>query len=200
MNFEPGDILGFWFGTESDEKLIIRQQSDLWWGKSRPSDNAIKKRFGGIYRAAINDELSGWERNAKSRLAMIILLDQFSRVIHRDTMNAFVQDNKALKITQEGVSQGFDKSLRLIERVFYYMPLEHAENIDIQNQSVALFQQLYFESPVELKTEFQNYLNFAEQHRDIIKRFNRFPHRNSVLKRISGAEEIAFLAEPESSF
>lgn len=197
---EVNKILAFWFGPETDEQVIIAKQSGLWWGKHPDVDNNIKEQFGEIYQSAVKGELEDWSQSAKGQLAFIILLDQFSRVINRDSADAFAQDSKALAIALESISKNIDKSLSLIERVFYYMPLEHSENLDNQNQCVALFQQLLFESPERLKNEFQNYLEFAKKHQEIIERFNRFPHRNKLLNRISNAEEMAFLAQPGSSF
>lgn len=200
MSEAINNILQFWFGTEVDQKKLIAQQSGIWWGKSDDIDTIIKNKFGQIYQLAINDGLSEWLQTAKGQLALIIVLDQFSRVINRNSSNAFSQDSKALKITLDGISLNIDKSLSVVERVFFYMPLEHAEDIELQNQCVGLFQQLLFDVPEELKNEFQNFLEFAKKHQLIIERFNRFPHRNAVLNRSSSAEEIAFLTEPNSSF
>jgi uncharacterized protein (DUF924 family) len=193
-------ILEFWFGTETEQKVIIAKQSGLWWDKNADTDLNIKAQFGESYQSAVNDELNDWLKSTRGQLALIILLDQFSRVLNRESADAFSQDGKALAIALEGISNNFDKSLCLIERVFYYMPLEHSEDIDTQNQCVALFQQLLFEAPEELKKEFQGFLQFAEKHRAIIERFRRFPHRNKVLNRISSAEELEFLTQPGSSF
>jgi uncharacterized protein (DUF924 family) len=192
--------LGFWFGNETDEKNVIRKQSELWWGKGVDADINIKEQFEELYQLAVNDKLNDWLKSPKGQLALIILIDQFSRVINRDSADAFSQDSKALAMALEGVSKNCDKSLSFIERVFYYMPLEHSENLDDQSQCVALFQKLLFEVPENLKNEFQGYLQFAEKHKEIIERFHRFPHRNKVLNRISSAEELEFLIQPGSSF
>jgi uncharacterized protein (DUF924 family) len=193
-------VLCFWFGTETDQKEIIRQQSGLWWGKDANADLDIKERFGELYQSAINDELGDWLNSVKGAHALIIVLDQFSRVINRDSPDAFSQDSKALKVALEGIGKGYDRSLTFIERVFFYMPLEHSENLDNQSQCVALFQKLLFEVPEDLKNEFQGSLQFAEKHKEIIERFRRFPHRNKVLNRISSADELEFLIQPGSSF
>ncbi len=193
-------VLSFWFGTETDQKKIIRQQSGLWWGKDAKTDHVIKERFGELYRLAINDELGDWLNSIKGQLALIIILDQFSRVINRDSLDAFSQDSKALKIALEGIGKNYDSSLRFIERVFYYMLLEHSENLDNQCQCVSLFQKLLFEVPEDLKDGFQGYLQYAEKHKEVIERFRRFPHRNKVLNRLSSANELEFLIQPGSSF
>lgn len=193
-------VLGFWFGADVDQKEIIRKQSALWWGKDADTDLYINEQFGEIYQSAINGNLNSWSRSIKGQLALIIVLDQFSRVINRDSADAFSQDSKALKIALEGIAKNYDSSLRFIEKVFYYMPLEHSENLDNQSQCVELFQKLLFEVPEGLKNEFQDSLQFAERHKEIIERFRRFPHRNKALNRISSAEELAFLMQPGSSF
>lgn len=193
-------VLCFWFGTETDQKEIIRQQSGLWWGKDANADDDIKERFGELYKLAINDELGDWLNSIKGQLALIIVLDQFSRVINRDSPDAFSQDSKALKIALEGIGKGYESSLSFIERVFYYMPLEHSENMDNQCQCVELFQKLLFEVSEDMKEEFQLYLQFSEKHKEIIERFRRFPHRNKVLNQLSSAEELEFLIQPGSSF
>ncbi|MCG8377990.1 MAG: DUF924 domain-containing protein [Proteobacteria bacterium] len=200
MSSEINKVLEFWFGDKNDEKQLIKLQSKLWWGKNVDFDNTIINEFSSLHKSAVDNKLGDWLLNAKGQLALIILFDQFSRVIHRHTKLAFSFDSNALNIALDGVSKSIDKSLRPIERVFYYMPLEHSEDLEIQNHCVALFQQLLYEVPEELKKEFENYLNFARKHQAIIERFNRFPHRNKVLNRFSSAEEIAFLAEPGSSF
>lgn len=193
-------VLSFWFGTETDQKEIIRQQSGLWWGKDDNTDLNIKERFGELYQLAINDKLEDWLNSIKGQLALIIVLDQFSRVINRDSPDAFSQDSKTLKIALEGIGKNYDNSLRFIERVFYYMPLEHSENLDNQSQCVALFQRLLFEVPEDLKDGFEGYLQFSEKHKEVIERFRRFPHRNKVLNRLSSADELEFLMQPGSSF
>ena len=112
-------VLGFWFGFEKDQKEVIRQQSVLWWGKDVNIDFDIKERFEETYQLAINDKLDDWLNSIKGQLALIIVLDQFSRVIHRDSATAFSQDSKALKIALEGISKGYDDALSFVERIFY---------------------------------------------------------------------------------
>lgn len=199
--FEDIDaVLSFWFGYELDQEKIIADKTDLWWGKDSEHDQYIIKTFAGQYQRAINGELEHWLQNAKGQLALIVVLDQFSRVIHRNTRDAFAQDKTVLDISLQGIEVGADKMLSPIERVFYYMPLEHSEDLDTQNQCVELFRQLLFEVPESLEEQFTMYLEFAESHQRIIERFHRFPHRNSVLNRTSSAEELEFLERPGSSF
>jgi uncharacterized protein (DUF924 family) len=130
----------------------------------------------------------------------VIVLDQFPHHIHRDTPDAFAQDAKALALSLAALAAGEDKSLTLIERVFLYLPLEHAESIAMQDLSVAQYQQLADEAVESERTLFDNFLDYAHKHRDVVLRFGRFPHRNDILGRTSTAEEIAFLKQPGSRF
>lgn len=131
---------------------------------------------------------------------MILLTDQFPRSIYRDSPRAFAYDAKALAWSLDGVQERVDLKLRSIERVFFYLPLEHAESLQYQEQSVKHFRELLDEVGPDLKPIFQSYLDYAVRHRDIIARFGRFPHRNKILGRKSTPEELAFLALPGSSF
>ena len=193
-------ILEFWFSTETDELKIIAKQSGLWWSKDANTDNDIKKQFLTIYQSAVNGDLDEWLNTVKGQLALIILLDQFSRVIRRNTADVFVCDIKALAISLDGINNNNDQELRPIERVFYYMPLEHSEDIEVQNQCVRLFQELLDHVPDFISKEFRNYLQFAIKHREIIERFNRFPHRNKVLNLSSSNEQTEYLANTGSAF
>lgn len=147
-------------------------------------------RFGATLEAAARCELWAWRASASGRLAEIVVLDQFSRNIFRDTPRAFAQDALALVLAQELVASGQDRSLPAAQRAFAYMPYMHSESALVQTQAVALFAQPGLE----------NNLHFALRHQAIIDRFGRYPHRNAILGRTSSAEELAFLAEPGASF
>jgi uncharacterized protein (DUF924 family) len=129
-----------------------------------------------------------------------LLTDQFPRSIYRDSAKAFAFDTKALSLARDGVDLGFDNALRSLEKVFFYLPLEHSELLADQQQSVSLFQKLVDEAGPDQKPTFAEYFDFAMRHRDIISRFGRFPHRNEALGRISTPEELAFLQQPGSGF
>lgn len=175
------DILHFWF-----EELKPQQH----FSKDPALDQAMRQRFGGTLEAAARCELFGWRTSAQGRLAEILVLDQFSRNIFRDTPRAFAQDALALVLAQELVAGGLDQALPVAQRVFAYMPYMHSESPTIQEQAVRLFAQPGMESN----------LGYAQRHKAIIDRFGRYPHRNQVLDRASSAPEIAFLGEPGSSF
>ena len=193
-------FLDFWFGTDPDDAVVAQAQASLWWSKNKLTDDEIRSRFEDRVRAAAQGELDPWAATARGRLALILLLDQLPRNIYRETAQAFRHDGKALALSLEGLDLGKDRQLRPIQRVFFYLPLEHSECLAHQERSLACFSDLVATVPAEQKSIFEEYLNFAVRHRDIIARFGRFPHRNKILGRASTAEESAFLAEPGSSF
>lgn len=193
-------ILDFWFGGQSGNIAIAREKEAQWWGKDVEQDKRIKQLFESLLDDAVAGKLNHWKTEPRGTLALIILLDQFSRNMYRGTERAFSQDELALALAQEGVELGVDKQLSLIQRVFFYMPFEHAENRELQAQSVDLFRKLASEATEDEKALFESNLDYAIQHQLIVERFGRFPHRNDILKRQSAKEEIAFLKEPGSSF
>jgi uncharacterized protein (DUF924 family) len=131
---------------------------------------------------------------------MVVVLDQFPRNIYRGQPRAFAYDDKALAITLEGIGQAVDRRLGLHERAFFYLPLEHSESLEIQDRSVERYASLVLSQPLEQREPARNYLNYAWQHYEIIKRFGRYPHRNAILGRPSTPEESEFLQQPGSSF
>ena len=192
-------ILDAWFGEPGDEAAIIGRQSKLWWGKDEKVDADLRRRFGSLLRELEAGRLDACKA-PPGRLAAIILADQIPRNVHRDTPAAFRTDPLALSLTLEGLDRGDDRRLSPVQRVFFYLPLEHAESLEWQDLSVALFEDLLEEVEEGLHRPFRDYLDFARRHRAIIRRFGRFPHRNPILGRESTAEELAFLEEPGSSF
>ncbi|RJX70948.1 DUF924 domain-containing protein [Vibrio sinensis] len=174
-------ILDFWF-----HELEAKD----WFVSSDKTDALIKERFADLVEQAAQCELDSWRKTPQGRLAEIILLDQFSRNIYRDTPQAFSQDPLALALAQQAIEVGADKSLSLIERSFLYMPFMHSESIKIHQQAVVLFDQPGLEN---------NY-DFELKHKVIIEQFGRYPHRNAILGRISTPDELAFLDTPNSSF
>lgn len=196
----PEAVLDYWFGAPGTAREIAERQSKLWFGKQPEKDREINERFTPAFNAAIAGSLDGWAVTPRGRLALVIVLDQFPHHIHRDTPDAFAQDAKALALSLAALATGEDKSLALIERVFLYLPLEHAESIAMQDLSVAQYQQLMEEAEASERALFANFLDYAHKHRDVVQRFGRFPHRNDILGRASSADEIAFLQQPGSRF
>jgi len=196
----PETILEFWFGSNPDDATVGKESSDLWWTKNKATDDEIRRRFENYVNLAVSEQLKDWLTTPRGRLALIILCDQFPRNIYRDTAQAFSCDEKALTWCIEGLELKIDRELRPIERLFFYLPLEHAEYIEHQDLSVKCLGELVSKANPEQKALFEGYLDFAVRHRQIIERFGRFPHRNKILGRESTPEEIAFLKEPRSSF
>ena len=178
---QPYPILHFWF-TELTPKQHFAKDAAL--------DEAIRTRFGATLEAAARCELFAWRATPEGRLAEVLVLDQFSRNVYRDTARAFAQDALALVLAQELVASGQDRSLPLAQRSFAYMPYMHSESALVHAQAVALFSQPGMEDT----------LSFELRHKEIIDRFGRYPHRNAILGRTSTPEELAFLSEPGSSF
>ena len=174
-------ILHFWF-TE----LTPKQH----YAKNAALDEAIRSRFGATLEAAARCELFAWRATPEGRLAEVLVLDQFSRNVYRDTARAFEQDTLALALAQELVANGQDRSLPLAQRSFAYMPYMHSESALIHSQATVLFSQPGMEDS----------LRFEQRHQAIIERFGRYPHRNALLGRESTPEELAFLSEPGSAF
>jgi uncharacterized protein (DUF924 family) len=196
----PETILEFWFGSDTDDAAVAKERANLWWSKNKETDDKIRRRFEIYVILAASEQMKDWLATPRGRLALIILTDQFPRSIYRDTARAFSCDEKALMWCIEGLEQKVDRELRPIERVFFYLPLEHAEYIEHQDLSVKCFGELVSTVPAEQRPIFEEYLDYAVRHRQLIERFGRFPHRNEILGRESSAEELAFLAEPGSSF
>lgn len=193
-------ILEFWFGTETDDVAAAKAQAQLWWKKNPQVDQEIRERFAPLLDAAVAGKLDDWLNDAHGHLAMIILADQFSRNMYRDTPRAFASDSFARAWCKAGLDNGVDHRLRPLQRVFFYLPLEHSESLDDQDRSVELCIALAQCVPEAHRELFDGYLNYAVRHREIIERFGRFPHRNAILGRESTPEEVEFLQKPGSSF
>ncbi len=193
-------ILRFWFGTATDDLEVAEQCAKIWWKKNPQVDAEIRERFAGVVDAAASGQCDAWLTDARGRLAMIILTDQFPRNMYRDTPRAFAFDSLALSTTKQGIDSGVDQALRPIERIFFYMPLEHSESIENQQLAVTLITALAAAVSPEKQKLFEGFVDFAKRHRDIVQRFGRFPHRNAILGRSSTPEEMEFLKHPGSSF
>jgi uncharacterized protein (DUF924 family) len=193
-------LLAFWFGEAAEDAGVAQRQGRLWWSKDAEVDRLIEERFGAALRLAANGGLADWPDTPRGRLARVILLDQLPRNIYRGRPEAFAWDALARQQAEAALAAGDEAGLRPIERVFLYMPFEHAEDLALQELAVERFALLCDQVPPSVRSVFQGFLDFAVRHRDIIRRFGRFPHRNAILGRPSTAEETAFLKEPGSSF
>jgi uncharacterized protein (DUF924 family) len=179
MNYS--DVFSFWFEEIDQAK---------WWIKDDEFDRQLEGKFLTLHQQANRCELLQWRNTSKGSLAEIIVLDQFSRNIFRDTPQAFSSDALALALAQEAISQGKDQELTPEQRSFLYMPYMHSESLKIHDIAVELYK----------KNGIQNNLEFEIKHRDIIAKFGRYPHRNAILGRESTPEEIEFLKQPGSGF
>ena len=193
------DILHFWFGAFPTPYSADASKSDMWFVNGVDYDSEIFINFGVDYDRAINGELDDWIDSYRGRLALIILLDQFSRHIHRGTAAAFSQDERAQALCIDGLGAGDDSRLHAIERSFFYLPLMHAENIDTQNLSMRAYAQLVRDVPEQYRKPFEMNLDFASRHHYVIERFGRFPELNELLERESTAEELDFLSDDEAN-
>ena len=186
----PAEVLDFWFGP-----LDARGKSrPEWFRKDAAFDAEIRTRFGATHAAAAAHELEAWRASAESMLALVVVLDQFSRNIHRGNARAFAQDDYARECAGEAIERGDDLGMLPVERQFLYLPWEHSERLDDQERSLELF------ATLEAFEETRGLLEWARRHHAIVARFGRFPHRNAILGRDSSAEERAFLAQPGSGF
>lgn len=198
---EARAVREYWFGVQPLTAAALGRRMDFWFGtEGGRHDEEIRARFGGLLERAAAGELSGWADGPRRRLSLIVLLDQFPRNMFRGTARAFEYDEQALTLALTGMQSGADGALDFAERLFFYMPLQHAENRDAQDESVAAFRRLLAEVPPELQEIFADTLSFAGKHRSIIERFGRFPHRNALLGRPSTPEEELWLKEGGAGF
>ena len=196
----PESVLDFWFGAPGSAAEVAGRQRTLWFGKSPANDQAVIDRFAATLAAAAAGELDHWADTPRGRLALVIVLDQFPHHVHRDRPQAFATDPQALAQSLAALDAGEDAQLAPIERVFLYLPLEHAESLAMQERSVSLFESLANEAAADERALFDNFLDYARQHRDVVARFGRFPHRNAILGRPSTPREVEFLKLPGSRF
>jgi uncharacterized protein (DUF924 family) len=196
----PASILAFWFGSAATDAAVAQAQSSLWWQKNPATDAAIRARFAAWTEQAASGALDGWRATPQGLLALIVLTDQFPRNMYRGTPQSFAFDALALGWCKEGLASGAHLQLRPIERVFFYLPLEHSEVLADQQQAVAMMGALAAAVPADQREPFNGFANYAERHQAVVARFGRFPHRNAILGRASTPEEMAFLREPGSSF
>jgi uncharacterized protein (DUF924 family) len=200
------EVLLFWFGHRPYEPGQVAQRARLWFGDPHApeltpqTDELIAERFGSLMVSASQGELSSWESSPRRRLALILLLDQFPRSVHRGSPEGFAQDGRALSLAVSGMQLGADAALDPLERLFFYMPLMHAESLEVQDESVAAFRRLQEEAPEPLRGQFDSALHYARLHREVIARFGRFPHRNHILGRPATNAEAEWLASEDPGF
>lgn len=199
MREKIDEVLGFWFG-EIENGFPKTDRESLWWQGGEALDVEIQHLFGSQVSQALNRNLDAWLETPRGRLALVILLDQFTRNIYRGTADAFAGDPIALSMVKDGLDMGHDIALEPVERLFFYMPLEHSENIDDQNLCIENLEKVRAEVGQGYRAKVDSAIDFAVLHRDVIAQFGRFPHRNQVLGRKSTDKELAYLNQSHSSW
>ena len=184
------DVLLFWFGPGAERGKAHKR----WFVKNDAFDREIRERFLSLYEDAAAGRLARLKESPADCLALILVLDQLPRNMFRGTARAFATDPLALETAEHAVARGFDRGLLPVERLFVYLPFEHSESLADQERSCELTK------PLDVYPETNDVYRYALLHRDIIRRFGRFPHRNAILGRVSTPEEIEFLKGPGSSF
>jgi len=203
--YSAGDVLEFWFGLGPWDAARLAERSTFWFGGDGPAagaarDAEIRTRLEPLLEKAARLEFSNWSASPRRRLALILLFDQVPRNAYRGTAAAFAFDREALALTVEGLQLAADAALDPIERIFFYLPLEHAESLEAQDAAIAAFDRLVAEAPPELRDYCAYTAGYARKHRDVIARFGRFPHRNAVLQRASTPAESEWLTSEGERF
>ena len=202
---EARSVREFWLGRAPLSAAGLNNRMRFWFGAEdselgRRRDEHIRARFGALLERAAAGALAGWADGPRRRLSLIIVLDQFPRNLFRGSTRAFAYDSQALALTLSGMQSAADAALQPVERLFFYMPLQHAENREVQEESVAAYRRLLREAPQELREPFAGAVRSAENHHAIVERFGRFPYRNRVLGRPSTPEETEWLKEGGERF
>jgi uncharacterized protein (DUF924 family) len=184
------EIHDYWFGELDDRGLCREDRNALWFTAREETDADCRSRFGPLVAQALAGELEDWSLRDRGLVALILLLDQFTRNIYRGSARAFAGDGRALTLAQHAIETGHYQRLPAIHQVFLYLPLEHCEDLEVQEECVTLFEEL---ASVTGSSEIAEFTRYAAAHRDVIALFGRFPHRNAVLGRESTPEELAYL-------
>ncbi len=193
-------VLDFWLGDDFPSADSVAERVRRWFVKDAAADAKIRDQFGDVIDAALTGAFDDQVVDTRDWLALLILLDQFPRNVFRDSPRAFAGDAKALALALAGIARGDDQNVHPMTRLFCYLPLEHSEELAMQDRSVALFRNLRDQATADVVQSADGWLDYAISHREVIARFGRFPHRNAVLGRESTPEELAYLAEPDSGF
>lgn len=197
-------VLEYWLGAEFPDNASALTRQQLWFTKSETTDEEIRKLFGGLLQEALMGKLDGEAlEQPLGMLAVLIVLDQFTRNAYRGTAKSFAGDERALALALKAIDLGWDtdESIPTVARIFMYLPLEHSEDLLMQEHSVVAFEQLHQEAATpELREFFATTLDYAIRHREVIAQFGRFPHRNAMLGRESTVSERDYLSKPGAGF
>lgn len=206
MADRAGEVREIWFGRAPLSAAALAQRMAFWFGAGeseaaqRERDRALGARLGPLVVEAAEGKLASWAASPRRCLSLILLLDQLPRSLYRGTPRAFATDRQALELTLSGIQSGADAALAVPERIFFYMPLQHAESAEAQDESVAAYRRLLDETAEELRPQLELVLGHAEAHRSLIQRFGRFLHRNRILGRATTPEEQTYLASHPDAF
>jgi uncharacterized protein (DUF924 family) len=194
------ELREFWFGRLPLTAPRLAERMQFWFGGDEPDDaqqardQQLRARFEPLVVEAAEGRLAAWADSPRRRLSLILLLDQLPRNLYRDTPRAFANDERALALALSGIQSGADAALDVAERIFFYMPLQHAESLEAQDESLAAYRRLLEETPEELRPALAGVLGYAETHRAVVERFGRFPHRNRILGRVTTPAERQYLS------
>ena len=194
------DVLTFWFEDATRSPEALQRRSAVWFSADSAFDRECAIRFAASLEDAARGALADWAGTPQGRLALVILLDQMPRNIHRGSQAAFMHDAQAASHCIAGIDSGQDRSLHPVERIFLYMPLQHAEDLGLQRRSIEQFESIAAEADDPWREYFAENVYYAREHHDIIERFGRFPHRNRILGRESTEEELVYLADGAPTF
>ncbi|HTX24811.1 MAG TPA: DUF924 family protein [Steroidobacteraceae bacterium] len=194
------ELREFWFGRLPLSAPRLEERMQFWFGgddeeetTQRERDALLRARFEPLVIDAAQGKLAAWADSPRRRLSLILLLDQLPRNLYRATARAYATDERALGLALSGIQSGGDAALDVVERIFFYMPLQHAESLEAQDESVAAYRRLLDETPEALRAGLANVLRHAEAHRAVVLRFGRFPHRNRILGRPTNPDELEYL-------
>jgi uncharacterized protein (DUF924 family) len=194
----PDDVLAFWIGAPAADPDSFTKKVRRWFGTDKVLDTEIRTRFGDAVQKARDGTLDDWAKTPRGRLALIILLDQFTRNLHRGTPRAYENDARSLALTEAGLDKSEDAALHFEERMFLYMPLAHSEDVARQERHLALVTAAANQAPPALTKSWAAFPEHAKGYLEQIRRFGRFPHRNAILGRTCTQEEMAFLDSPST--
>lgn len=201
MTTSPAEtVLTYWFGEQRDEPAWLEARRRRWFGGGEAADAEVRERFLALTEEARAGGLQGWEAEPRGLLALLILLDQFSRSLYRGSPEAYRADPAARALVRRAQASGWEARYTPLERVFLYMPLMHSESLEEQQECVRLFEALAQQTRGPTGDAVRGSLDFARRHRDVVQRFGRFPHRNAALGRPTTPEEAAFLQQKPEGF
>ena len=193
-------VLDFWFGKIEDGDVTDHSKRKRWFNSTPEFDETIRSNFLHLYEQSLSGALPSWQDTASGSLALVVVLDQFPLNMFRRSARAFESEHAAVAACQHALLHAQDTELSVVERTFLYMPLMHAESAELQAESVRRYTDLAAQAPPHLKEMAEHTAKFARNHRDIVSRFGRFPHRNPVLGRTNTPAESEYLAEGPSSY